>query len=419
MVNRQTYHGLWWIPNGVPRFEATERMGTLTIEEDGSAKLDIYVLQRETPSFKTYGSYNVIWGETADGIRVSLFGASSVWDVNKPEMFSSTFTIKRVVLGEHLMNGDEPVFDYCVTLYRYLRNWAYDPSRHPVNLLITTDYRCNNIPLLNVELENGLRLKIDQHYDVRDSVYEKILIQTAILTFIPNKPTSINHYMELIGRFSQFLSFALFSRQVPYDIMVLNNNDNHYNKVFYKVEESHNPERYSLIPFNALRAKIPSIIQNWYKNYDQLAQICRYLLTTLQYDEFDEPDFLIIAQALDGFHKRFRNPRDGKDIQKFKDALDLMLEDFNDVQSIKRCHIDTEVLRSSRNKYTHLIPDKEDTLNVVRGHRLFRLTQKAKVLLTCCILDLLGLTHKEIDICFDNSVFKSVIDDIDSEESFV
>lgn len=419
MANQQTYHGLWWIPDGVPRFEATPRMGTITIEKDGSAQLDIYVLQKKTPSFKTYGSYDVIWGDTADGIRVSLFGASSVWNVNKPEMFSSSFTIKRVVLGEHLNNGDEPVFDYCVTQYRYLRNWAYDPSRHPVNLLITTDYRCNNIPLLNVELENGLRLKIDQHYDVRDSVYEKILIQTAILTFIPNKPTSINHYMELIGKFSQFLSFALFSRQVPYDIMVLNNNDNHYNKVFYKVEESHNPERYSLIPFNALRAKIPSIIQNWYKNYDQLAQICRYLLTTLQYDEFDEPDFLIIAQALDGFHKRFRNHRNGKDIRKFKDEIDIMLKDFYDVNSVRRCHIDSGVLKDSRDKYTHLTPDEEDTPNVARGHELFRLTQKAKVLLTCCILDLLGLTHKEIDICFDNSVFKSVIDDIDSEESFV
>ena len=418
MIKQQTYHGLWWIPNGVPRFEATERMGTLTIEEDGSAKLDVYVLQRKTPSFKTCGSYDVIWGETADGIRVSLFGASSVWDVNKPEMFSSSFTIKRVVLGEHLNNGDEPVFDYCVTQYRYLRNWAYDPSRHPVNLLITTDYRCNNIPLLNVELENGLQLKIDQHYDVRDSVYEKILIQTAILTFIPNKPTSINHYMELIGKFSQFLSFALFSRQVPYDIMVLNNNDNHYNKVFYKVEESHDPERYSLIPFNALRAKIPSIIQNWYKNYDQLAQICRYLLTTLQYDEFDEPDFLIIAQALDGFHKRFRNHRNGKDIRKFKDEIDLMLKDFYDVNSVIRCHIDSGVLKDSRDKYTHLTPDEEDTPNVARGHELFRLTQKAKVLLTCCILDLLGLTHEEIDKCFNSSVFKSVIDDIAWEEGF-
>lgn len=418
MAKQQIYHGLWYVPDGVPRFAATERMGTLTIEKDGSAKLEIYVVQRKTPSFKAHCDYDVIWGDTADGIRVSLFGASLVWDTNRPEVFCSTYTIKKVVLGEHLMTGDEPVFDYCVTQYRYLRNWAYDPSSHPVNLIVSTDYRCNNIPLLNFELEKGVRLKIDQHYDVRDSVYEKIFIQTSIITFLANKPMSINHYMDLIGKFSQFLSFALFSRQLPYDIMVLNNNDNHYNKVFYKVEESHNPDRYSLIPFNVLRAKLPLVLQAWYKHYDQLSQICKYLLTTLQYDEFDEPDFLIIAQALDGFHKRFRNPRNGKNVQKFKDEIDLMLKDYNDITSVKRCHINSAILKDSRDKYTHLIPDCEDKETVVRGHELFRLTQKAKVLLTCCILDLLGLTHEEIDLCFNSSVFKSVIDDIDSEDGF-
>ena len=56
-----------------------------------------------------------------------------------------------------------------------------------------------------------------------------------------------------------------------------------------------------------------------------------------------------------------------------------------------------------------LAEDNEDKGNEVSGHELFRLTQKAKVLLTCCILDLLGLTHKEIDLCFEKSVFKSVI----------
>ena len=419
MVNRQTYHGLWWIPDGVQRFEATPRMGTLTIEKDGSAQLDIYVLQKKTPSFKTYASYDVIWGDTADGYRVTLFDAKLVQDMNKPELFCNSYIIKQVVLGAHIMTGDEPYYECCVSKYRYLRNWAYDSSVGIADFVKSNDFRCNNIQLLNVDIEDGIVLNIDQHYDVQNNAYEKVFIQTSVLTFQASELQSINHYLELTGKFSLFLSFALFSRQLPFDIMVLNRYNLWCGEIFYKTEESHNPERYSLIPFNLLRAKLPSIIQNWYKNYDQLSQICRCLLSTLQYDEFDEPDFLIIAQALDGFHKRFRNPRDGKDIQKFKDALDLMLEDFNDVQSIKRCHIDTEVLRSSRNKYTHLIPDKEDTPNVVRGHRLFRLTQKAKVLLTCCILDLLGLTHKEIDICFDNSVFKSIIDDIDSEESFV
>ena len=90
-----------------------------------------------------------------------------------------------------------------------------------------------------------------------------------------------------------------------------------------------------------------------------------------------------------------------------------MLKEYNDIKAIVNCHINSDVMTDSRNKYSHLIPDSEDTPNVVRGHELFRLTQKAKLLLTCCILDLLGLTHQEIDLCFEKSVFKSVIAEID------
>ena len=418
MIKQQTYHGLWWIPNGVPRFEATERMGTLTIEEDGSAKLDIYDIQIKTPSFKAYVNYKVIWGDTADRIKVTLFDAELISDMNKPELFCNCYKIKRVILGAHVMTGDEPYYEFCVTKYKYLRNWTYDTSVGLASFITSNDLRFNNIQLFSVDIEDGITLNIDQHCDIHNSVYEKVFVQTSVLTFQASEPQSINHYLELIGRFSQFSSFALFSRQLPDDILMTNRTDLRCGKVFYKVEESQNPDLYSLIPFNVLRSKLPLIIQNWYKHYDQLSQICKYFLATLQYDDFDEPDFLIIAQALDGFHKRFRNKRKGKDVRKFKDEIDLMLKDFDDVNSVKRCHINSKVLRDSRDKYTHLIPDCEDTENVVRGHELFRLTQKAKVLLTCCILDLLGLTHEEIDKCFNSSVFKSVIDDIAWEEGF-
>ena len=160
MANQQTYHGLWWIPDGVPRFGATPLMGTLTIENDGSAQLDIYVLQKNTTSFKTYGSYDVIWGDTADGYRVTLFDAKMVQDMNKPELFCNSYIIKQVVLGAHIMTGDEPYYEYCASKYRYLRNWAYDPSVNIANFVKSNDLRYNDIQLLNVDIEDGVKLNI-------------------------------------------------------------------------------------------------------------------------------------------------------------------------------------------------------------------------------------------------------------------
>ena len=182
--------------------------------------------------------------------------------------------------------------------------------------------------------------------------------------------------------------------------------------------ESTNPYDYSLIPVLHFHNKLPEILKIWHQKYDQLSQICHYLLSVLVYDEFDIPDFLIIAQALDGYHKRFMNKKDGKDIRKYRDQIDAMLDWFGDVESIRKCHIESKMIADTRNKYSHLVPDEEDEgKTIARGTELFRLTQKAKILLTACILDLLGLNHKEIEVCFNNSIWHSVIDNIHVEES--
>lgn len=410
MNNKQMFHGVWRIPNGVPHYHDSELMGTLTIEGDGSAELVVYIIQRKNPCFRSYGEYSVIWGDTADGIRVTLFGASSIWDENKSECFCLAFKINKVFMGAHLKNGDEELFDLGVIKYQYLRNWAYAPDYQPRELFKAADFRINNILLLDMDLKEGVRLKIHQHYDVVGGQFEQRTTQTSFITLHAEKLTSVNYFVDVVGKFSQFLSLALLSHQAPSEFIVMQDNDLRYNKVFQRVSGSINPAKYSLIPFNELHEKLPTIITRWFDNYDQLSQICHYLLSAMNDDDFDAPDFLIIAQALDGFYKRFLNKRGGKDRRKYKDQIDEMLKEYKDVKAIANCHIDSDVIANTRNKYSHLFPDSEDKGNEAKGHELFRLTQKAKVLLTCCILDLLGLTHKEIDLCFDRSPFKMVID---------
>ena len=198
----------------------------------------------------------------------------------------------------------------------------------------------------------------------------------------------------------------------------MKNGGNHFCRVFHKMGCSTNPYDYSLIPVIHFHAKIPEILKTWHQKYKQISQICHYLLSILDYDEFDIPDFLIIAQALDGYHKRFLNKKDGKDIRKYKEQIDAMLVWFDDVESIRKCHIDSKMMADTRNKYSHLIPDEEDEgKNIAKGAELFRLTQKAKVLLSCCILDLLGFSHSEIDTCFNSSSLRFLIDRIDFEET--
>ena len=145
-----------------------------------------------------------------------------------------------------------------------------------------------------------------------------------------------------------------------------------------------------------------------------MAPICDYLIQSIHRDSFDTPNFLIIAQALDGYHKRFVNKRDGQDVRKYEQQMNALLKLFNNVGVLQKCKIDTEVLAHSRHKYSHLMPD-EDTKNTERavsGGALFRLTLKAMALLTCCILNNLKLTTDEINKCLEDSELSRIIDNI-------
>ena len=72
------------------------------------------------------------------------------------------------------------------------------------------------------------------------------------------------------------------------------------------------------------------MLQLWHSNFEEVAPISHYLINSLKNNNrFDIPDFLIIAQALDGYHKRFINKKGGKNIKKYG---------YDDSEHINRTH---------------------------------------------------------------------------------
>ena len=153
----------------------------------------------------------------------------------------------------------------------------------------------------------------------------------------------------------------------------------------------------------------------WNENYDKIAPISGYLIDSLQKkNRFDVPDFLIIAQALDGYYKRFVNTTNKKGCRGYELGINTLLEQFKDVDCVRKCKIDPKVLTQSRDKYSHLLFDKDKPL-AVDGWDLYWLTEKCKVLLTCCILNILGLTNKEINLCCEQSPISQIVDSLPLE----
>ena len=402
MIEPRAYLGVFWNPNSNNDYKY---VGVLNIADNGVSELEI----RETidnQSFTRDMEYEVLVGVIGDDYPVSLFNVQ----LRRSQGTSSlSFSIKLVLAGQHITSLDTPLYEKCIISFPYLKNWVCASRTHlkfeDENESLVIDRTNLSTPIVAADLEQGLQLKIQEGIQTRHSppLFYWEIRQDAKCVFLSTQEKSVNHYRQLIQEFQQFLSVALYCQQFPVEVILFGGNNKRGELVFPK-EESITPRQNQLIQFAELQKKVPQMLINWHNQFQQVAPICRYLLQSLNDNSFDFPDFLIIAHALDGYHKRFVNKKDGKDIKKYKEQIDALLDRFKDIDVLKSNKIDTEVLQQSRNKYSHLIPDDDEKITkAVSGNELLDLTRKCKMLLTCCILDMLGLDADEINMCFNKS----------------
>lgn len=323
-----------------------------------------------------------------------------------------------ILVGEHVSSVGDVRFGSCIVQFPYFRNWAFHDNITRSNAASTVSYR---IPikaekLLETFHEEGVYWRIMQHHIAQKSTFDLTITQTTMFEIEAVKDFSIWSYLKHIEEFAQFLSIALYCDQYSTGVKFINKENKHESVFLYRKNVPVDPKALSLVKFGILKDKLPSMLYIWHKNFKNIAPISSYLIESLQKNKnkFDVPDFLIIAQALDGYHKRFVNKKDGKDIRKYEDQIEILLEQFEDVKAIQQCKIKPVVLRDSRHKYSHLYPDEEKSL-AVEGEDLYWLTEKCKILLTCCILDMLGLTNKEINLFLEQSPISQIIDSLPLE----
>lgn len=442
--NPQIYHGEWWVPAVADRdtrmtFLQPEGMmgherkytGTLTYYGDKSSTLELY----HTPSnihSKHYCQNNVIWGIDANGHIFTLFNVM----MNEQRLgdFTCTkFVVSYILIGEHVISADDNLFVNCTVSFPYLRNWAFHDNITKSNagesILYKTPVYAEK--LLETTNEEGVCWRLWQGQTISRSIYDLKITQTTTLEIEALEAISIRSCMRHIEEFAQFLSIALYCDQNPTEVKFVNKENKRESVFLFKKDASVDPEVMSLIKFGILKEKLPTMLNTWHENFEKMAPISHYLINSLKNNNrFDVPDFLIIAQALDGYHKRFVNHKKQraslkeevkKHLKKGRDKssqyeknINILISQFNDVNCIQKCHIDPQVLAQSRDKYSHLLTDEDKPL-AVEGEDLYWLTEKCKILLTCCILNMLGLTNKEINLCCEQSPISQIIDSLPLE----
>ena len=301
-----------------------------------------------------------------------------------------------------------------------MNNWLFPETRKYITpQLIGNTYHLDttigNKAQLDAVIKDGLHWILVNNISVAEDVLGISISKNPFLDIEASKPVSLKSILKQIGEFEQFLSIALYCDQNFESIQLLSNEGEQNCDLLIKKDKSVDPSFFSLVKFDLFKDKLPSMLKIWHESFDRIAPISSYLIDSLQKkSRFDVPDFLIIAQALDGYHKRFVNKKDGRDIRQYEMQIEILLNQFKSVKAIKACKIDPKVLKDTRHKYSHLYPDDEKS-QAAEGDDLYWHTEKCKILLTCCILNMLGLTNKDINLCCENSPISQIIDSLPLE----
>lgn len=424
----QIYHGEWWVPaeldnNIRSNFLEPEKMtghetkytGTLTYFEDKDSTLELY----HVPSNYHYSHYDynkVLWGKDSNGHIITLFNVAM--RENRGMDFSCvTYVVGMILIGEHVLSISKGWTKKCIAYFPYLNNWIFYETQHFIKANFSENSfllhaAFNKSTLFEVRIDNGTCLRLCNSHTINNSVEGYKIIRKPFLEIETSVLKSLEYYLKLISEFEQFLSIALFSKQNHSEIEFLDRDGDIREtcKLLVKQQTSDDPSFSSLIKYIELKDKLPSMLSLWHINFDKMAPISGYLIDSLQRkNRFDTPDFLIIAQALDGYYKRFVNEKNLKGRRGYELGINKLLEQFEDVDCVQKCRINSKVLTQSRDKYSHLLFDK-DKPQAVDGWDLYWLTEKCKILLTCCILNMLGLTNEEINHCCEYSPISQMID---------
>lgn len=432
--NPQMFHGEWWVP-AVADYNTcmialnpeqmmgheTKYPGTLTYYEDSNSTLELYRIPSKFHSHY-YHQNKVMWGRDANGNIFTLFNVL-MKEQHLGDFTNTKFIVDMILIGEHVLSLDYNKYSRCVIKYSYLVNWTFYETRDVINTCynhqdkffnLTVPYQTINI--FEASIDKTSKWILNQNNSIGNDIQGFQIMPTPYFEICATEPTSLKSYIMQIKEFTQFLSIALFGIQDPVSVEFIIEGDYKVRKLLFKKEVSYNPGFWSVIKLKEMKKKLPSMLILWHSNFEKIAPISRYLIESLhKKNRFDVPDFLIIAQALDGYHKRFVNKKNGKDIRKYEDQIEILLNQFKDVEVIKQCKINPLVLKDTRHKYSHLYPDDEESLAVTDGGNLFWLTEKCKILLTCCILNMLGLTNEEINLCCEQSPISQIIDSLPPE----
>jgi len=419
MTIEKEYKGYWFLPNK----SENKIAGILYFKPNDKVKLELIGgFESKLSDVLKAKNYEVIYGITSSAEKITLFNCSSSFNLNFSSEYPLTnFKCAYFVLGKHLESFDDKIFNKIVVDMTSLYNWL--PSgliRHSISSTKDNKLEINFSISQKDYWEKSIRIndttdikflcsfeKTKSNNDDR----EIILIENTLLEISKiNIKSSFTELLNKVNIFKEFLSLASLLNINYLNIELFDNNDfqelKNGNKHIYPVSlyyvnknehiaQSRNQD--FLYKYQDIESLFPNIIKKWYDVKNDLAPIRNHLIeSVIPKQTFTSLDFLILVQALEGFHRRFINDKKTN----LNKRITFLINKFKDVQKV---NLDTnEILWTvgSRDYYSHFFEKNKETLE---GLELSRLSEKLRILLICCVLNLIGFNIDKINLILNKN----------------
>lgn len=418
MEESRVYKGKWWIPSNPEDLVS----GHLTIQPNGVVKLELigsFEKREKGGDLERVDSviYGLSFAPNNHAKEISLFDchSASTWNPSLP--FTITrYTCRFALVGVHVETMSTPLFFKAQIHYDELTYWcppnnirtAWSDSE--ISLTVkTVDEESSKMATICMDDGYTLNLKENCNYNhPKDfAVYADQLTCLEVL----KEEICAEEAVMMARQMERFLSLAtllpvehtkiwLYSKE---ESQTSEKGETYYHAIelvtyLYKDRPEKIQDHNFLFKYSDVADVFPDMFKRMYSS-ESVSLIWTMLLDSLEKKRvFTSNDFLLVAQALDGFAKRFRK---GKHIE---NEFTELRDEFKDIGRLNLTDEDLKEAAGSRNYYSHVLRvDLKEDKKAQDGFKLYDLMGRMRVLLICCVMDFLGLDHAKINQLLNNS----------------
>ena len=356
-----------------------------------------------------------IWGELDNGLLVTLFHCYSSFSINSACSFIlERYSCNRLFIGANIESYSIPLYAEIQAEFRVLPFWC-PPSAIESNTNLqwhTTTVKMNELPrnIVSVDIGNGRTLSLNESagFNTDMVTHSETFFQSCFISLNYATKQTLFDLCRDIELFCDFMSFASLKLQACSVIKIIDEDRNIYAIYRPDIDESILPLKYVhdfLFSYEDIHDCFPLIISNWMNN-SKSRPIISHLIDSITFRRvFTENDFLIIAQALDGYNKRFLHIGGH-----FNNVLNGMFKKYENLTIFHSDVFNGDSIAATRNYFAHLADESSIKNNVVRnGKKLYDMTQMMRKLLICYLMELVGFSIDDVEKITKKSTNRFII----------